>query len=600
LRNILLVASIVVLALPAAPTARASALSRKLDPRLAAAAAPGSEPVPVWVEFVDKGEQGPADRIARLAEAERALTPEARARRLRAGVSPLVDELDLPVDARYLAALRAQGLAPNGVSRWFNACVVRASGTTLERLASLDCVRRLAPPDLGIRRPLEPGPAPEEMLRFVAPPAEARGARRTDVAYGQTAWQLARLGVTALHDSGYTGAGVLVAMFDEGFNHYTTHEATRNIDVGNRTRDFVRGVPEVQDTLVSPQWFQHGEWTLSTIGGNAPGVYVGSAFGARFALARTENSASETPVEMVNWAMAAEWADSMGADVISSSLGYRLFDFNIGNISAAMLDGHTSVITRAAEIAAAKGIIVVNSAGNDGFNGLDAPADASGDSIIAVGATDSLGNRASYSSVGPTADGRIKPDLVAQGSLVLLALATTQPNVYGRLSGTSFSCPLVAGVVACLIQARPTLPPWQLILALRQTASKAASPDNLLGYGQVNGVGALFLTSHVPVQPGALRMGLVTANPALAGGPNSVVRFGLPADAAPAHATVGVYDMLGRRVSTLWSGTLAAGESRLASWNGKDEDGRAVQSGLYFIACEAGGRRASVRVTAIR
>jgi subtilisin family serine protease len=289
---------------------------------------------------------------------------------------------------------------------------------------------------------------------------------------------------------GYTGVGVNVCMLDDGFNWYRKHEALKNIPVaGGRTRDFIRGILSVQDTTPgNASSFSHGTMTLSALAGRKDGVYLSPGYGCNIILGRTEYDPSEKPIEMVYWAQGAEWADSLGADIISTSLGYNLFPDSVGtDITYPMLDGHTTIITRAAEIAAAKGILVVVSAGNDGTNAavgrkISAPADANGDSVIAIAALDSLGVRASFSSKGPSYDNRIKPDLAAQGVSVLLASTTGNPNTYSRASGTSFSCPLVAGVAACLIQARPTWPPTLIIQALKRTASNTATPDTLIGW----------------------------------------------------------------------------------------------------------------------
>lgn len=600
----LLVSSFLVLA---TGSAFAAAPATRLDPRLAPLLAAGAEPAAVWVTFADKGETGPSDLAARLAAAEAALTPEARRRRERAGMRPLVDWLDLPLEPAYVEALKAQGLSPYGQSRWFNGCAVRASGAALARLAALPFVQVVTPVDLAAPRPARPAPAdlPAEgpSLDGAFSPAAV-----TAVAYGQTATQLARLNVAALHDSGYTGAGLLVCMLDEGFNFYNKHEATRTIDVGNRTRDFIDGDLNVQDTLSS--FYSHGQWTLSVIGGNKPGRYVGPAFGARYALARTENSASEKPIEMVWWAMGAEWADSLGADLISSSLGYTTFPDSAGgaySLTWPMMDGHTSIVTRAAEIAASRGILVVNSAGNDGAspfpaNKLSAPSDANGDSVLCIAATDSLGVRAGYSSRGPSYDRRLKPDLAAQGTQVLMASASGLPNSYTRNNGTSFSCPLTAGLAACMISARPRWPMPLIVRALKETASKASNPDTLLGWGIPNGLAARLWvpdTIHVPDDPRGLSFSWHGANPVRPDGWPITLQFSLAGTGTARPARVRVYDMQGRVVATAWKGTIVPGANVTAPWDGGTGRGP-LDPGLYFLAFETGDHRVTRRLVALR
>lgn len=595
-------------ALATTATALAATPASKLDPRLAPLLAAGAEPAPVWVEFADKGEAGPADIAAKLAAAESNLTPEARRRRERAGLKPLVDWLDVPLEARYVEELKARGFAPYGQSRWFNGCAVRVSGAALANLAALPFVRALAPGELAAPRALMPPPVDEP----AGGPSRdgALSATSALVAYGQTGTQLARLNVPALHDSGYTGAGVMICMLDEGYNYYYWHEATRNIDVGNRVRDFVDGDLSVVDTLAWAGVHRHGQWTLSAIGGNKPGRYVGPAFGAKFALARTEDSRTEKPIEMVNWAMGAEWADSLGADVISSSLGYTSFPDSAGGIygiTYPMRDGHTSLVTRAAQIAASRGILVVNSAGNDGNNSgwsrkLSAPGDANGDSVLCIASVDSFGTRSGFSSIGPSWDGRIKPDLAAQGTATLVATAEGSMISYTPLNGTSFSCPLVAGLAACLIQARPNWPAPLVIRALRETASKAGNPDTLLGYGIPNGAAALLWvpdTVHVPGDETRLAFSWTGANPVGADDWPIALRFTLASDAAARSARVRVYDMQGRVVATPWSGTLAPGAPVTVAWDGDTGRGR-LGPGLYFLAFEAGDRRITRRIVALR
>ena len=617
LRTISLVFAVALaIASSALASPRSAATLAKLDPRLSAALAPGSEPVAVWVEFADKGEQGPADLTARLAEAERRLTEKARARRVRAGLSPLVDYLDLPVAEGYLQALLAQGFEPYGASRWFNRVAVRAAGNDLVRLAELQFVRQLAPVELQRVRPSAPEPADAVTL---LPPTEHEpgfGAVASSAYnYGQTYTQMLRLGVPAMHDSGYIGTGVFICVLDEGFNYFRKHSATRNITLASgMARDFVRGrqgIGTVQDTVNTPFYFQHGQWTLSTLAGKLPGVYLGPAFGATFALGRTENSASEKPIEMVYWSMGAEWADSIGCDIISSSLGYNRFPDSTGtDITYPMLDGHTSIVTRAAEIAASRGILVVNSAGNDGANAsagykIAAPADANGDSVLAVGAVDSLGVRAGFSSKGPTYDGRIKPDLMAQGANVLMASAGGDPNLYIRNNGTSFSAPLVAGMAACLMQARPLWPATLIIRALRENANRASNPDTLYGYGLPNGLAALRWTPDtigVPPSgnPNSLRFAFASANPARFREGPVQLRLRLPANVGSASARVDAYDTSGRLVRRVWSGLLQPGVEIPITWDGADGDGRTAHPGLYFLRFAAAGQHQILRLASLR
>jgi hypothetical protein len=233
---------------------------------------------------------------------------------------------------------------------------------------------------------------------------------------------------------------------------------------------------------------------LSTIGGYKPGQLIGPAFGASFILARTENDSSETPFEEDNWVVAIEWADSIGVDVTSTSLGYLTYDAPYTSWTWQNMNGDTTLITRAADWAVSRGIVVVNSAGNEGSNAshntLIAPAD--GDSVLAVGAVTSTGTRSSFSSVGPTTSvpARIKPDVMAMGSSVRVASSTITTG-YTTASGTSFSCPLAAGVAALVVHARPNATPMQIMNSMRSTASRAATPDNQYGWGILDALAAI-------------------------------------------------------------------------------------------------------------
>jgi subtilisin family serine protease len=537
-----------------------------------------------------------------LDAARAALSPRSLERRLRAHVSPLVDYRDVPVWTPYLESLAARGLAPYGVSRWFNHAAVRTPPAGLAGLAGLAFVRRLEP----VERATPMRDLPGDPLVRLTPlePQESR-ARGTAINYGMTQAEINQLNLPAVHNLGYTGAGVLVCMLDDGFNYYTQHQATMNqVIAPGRVRDFVDGDWNVENPGAPGVAFQHGSWTFATAGGYAPGTFVGSGYGAQFALGRTENDFSEHQVEMVYWGMGAEWADSMGADIISSSLGYNTFDAPDPSYTYADMNGHTTIITRATEIAASKGILVVSAAGNEGASAwyyITAPADANGDSMIAVGAVDLSGALAYFSSRGPTSDGRIKPDLCAMGvSNPLPNVATPlNPTSYTSHSGTSFSCPLMAGLAACLMQSRPSATPKQIIQALRGTASQANAPDNLKGYGIPDALAAYnALQAIVGVPGGSLSIRLSGPNPLRAG---QTMLFQLsPGGTAARAGAVRVLDSQGRVIRHLWTGDLSAMPAPVAVWDGRDDSGVYVHPGLYFASLQAARDNTGARVVFLR
>lgn len=450
---------------PAAP------LSERLQAALAQAGA--AETQPVWVFFRDKA--GPA-------AAAPAPTPRALSRRQLRGIGPVVTEADRPVSASYLGQVNLAVTRVRHASRWFNAVSVDATPAQAEALRGLPFVERL---DLVAR--FQRGPALPDAPAVRGSSAVRKASAALD--YGPSLGQLAQLGVPELHALGLTGEGVLVAVFDTGFDNLT-HEAFASMEILGQY-DFVNGDGDVSNGADRGEG-NHGTSTLSVLGGLADGMLVGPAYGAYFLLAKTEDTTRETPVEEDHWAAAAEWAEAAGADVISSSLGYLTYDTGFRSYTPAQLDGDTAISTRAADLAAERGVVVVNSAGNSGFdatrNTLGAPADGHG--VIAVGAVDSAGARASFSSVGPTADGRIKPDVAAQGQTVVAAGSNT-PRSYRYADGTSFSCPLTAGVAALLLQAHPEATAAQVRDALRASGSQSAAPNNLLGWGIVNAVRAV-------------------------------------------------------------------------------------------------------------
>ncbi|HYE55986.1 MAG TPA: S8 family peptidase, partial [Chitinophagaceae bacterium] len=283
-----------------------------------------------------------------------------------------------------------------------------------------------------------------------------------------------------LHNLGFTGQPIIISILDAGFLAYKTNPALDSVRQQGRILgewDYVANHASVNEDN------SHGANCFTIIAANRPGVIVGSAPHSRFWLLRTENAASEYPVEEQNWAAAAEFSDSAGADMISSSLGYADFDDPSFDHSYAQRDGNTSIVTRAADLAAKKGIIVMNSAGNSGNSGSDlryvaCPAD--GDSVVAVGAVDANGNIASFSSWGPNGAGKLKPNMVSVGQGTIYA--NTAGNAVAG-NGTSYSNPNLAGLIACFWQAFPELNNMQLIDAVQRSSHKFNNPDARFGYG---------------------------------------------------------------------------------------------------------------------
>ncbi len=316
-----------------------------------------------------------------------------------------------------------------------------------------------------------------------------------DPVYGSSEMPYRQLGVRPLADAGVTGAGVRIAILDAGFN--TLDPAFAGVTVAAQ-RDFVFGDSVVRDEANdSPGAQFHGTAVWSVFAALVPGRLVGIARDASYLLAKTEDVRSETRVEEDNYVAALEWADSVGVDIVSSSLGYLVFDNGFG-YTPAQMSGDVAVTSVAADSAAARGILIVTAAGNEGpgFRTLVTPGDA--DSVITVGAEDSLGAIASFSSRGPTADGRLKPDLTAPG----LDVCTVAGGSLGRLAGTSFATPLVAASAALVKQLHPTIGPIALRAALRASATNRAAPDSIRGWGRPDvSAAAIFIDGITPLAP---------------------------------------------------------------------------------------------------
>ncbi len=470
----------------------------------------------LWVYFSEKGERDAASFARIVRQAGPRLTEHAQERRAReTGGAFVPDYSDVPVQQAYLEAVASTGATIRHASRWLNAVSVEADEASARRIASLPFVRIIVPvarsrrvalvgpviPGLPSVLPAAPGGSFPRGESPVSGSASLGTSRQPGLAsalgppsgYGSSLGQLQSIGAKAAQDSGYTGANVMVAMLDTGFNK--AHNATSQLKRVAEW-DFVFGDAQTANdgSDVSSAW-DHGTGTWSTLGGYYPNNLIGPAYNASFLLAKTEDVRSETPAEEDNWVAAAEWADSIGADVISSSLAYLDFDpinvYNAGDILYTDLNGNTSVVTKGAQWAQRHGILVANAMGNSGpeDSTIWAPADA--DSILSVGAVDASNNIANFSSRGPTADARIKPEVVAQGVLTWWALAGNNTAI-GQANGTSLATPLIGGIAAQVREAHPEWPVDWVRRALMLTADKAGTPGSTYGWGRPNAVTAIY------------------------------------------------------------------------------------------------------------
>jgi serine protease AprX len=430
---------------------------------------PPDSAVAVWVFFKDKGVESPAQYRRALDESAGQLSQRSLRRRMLRGREPGLDFTDLPIRQVYLDRLKSVGVKVRVISRWLNAVSAEANRDQIEELKYLPFVRSVKKVATFKRR---------EPLREEKPlkkPAKPPGNQAID--YGNSYGQLVQIHVPELHNIGLSGEGVLITILDTGFS--MDHPAFEHIVDSGRlvaTHDFINGDDDVDDGDESQT--SHGISVLSAVGGFVDGTMVGSAFGAQFALAKTEIKGEEIQIEEDHWVAGLEWGEALGTDIVSSSLGYTDW------YTYQDMDGNTALCTKAADLAASKGVVVVNAQGNERslpWHYMIAPAD--GDSVIAVGAVDAAGQISGFSSAGPTYDGRIKPDVVARGVGTYCAVPGGD---YNSLGGTSFATPLVAGVCALLLEAHPDWSPVDIREALWSTASQADSPDNLMGHGIVN------------------------------------------------------------------------------------------------------------------
>jgi len=410
----------------------------------------------------------------------RYLSPKALERRRRQHLR--VDSTDLPLSREYLFKLNVKDTRIIGQSRWNNTVLIASPDTSLlQLLAQLPFVKGCqhvwtSPDSLETYTKAN---YHEYFNRWDSLRGDTLGMART---------QIEMLGGDRLHEIDLRGQGMTIAVLDGGFQNVRELPSFRHTHIAG-TRDFVTALDsryDVRGAMVADEGpffhaIDHGTKVLSVLAAQSPQVLCGTAPEATYWLLRCEDPSTETPIEEDYWAMAAEFADSIGVDIINSSLGYNEYDKPFANYRLRDLDGRSSLISHTASLLARKGIILCSSAGNSGMNAwkkITVPADAF--DILTVGAVDKNKHNAPFSSVGPTQDLRVKPDVSALGGGT--ALISGRGTLLFDM-GTSFSTPVVCGLVACLWQGLPNKTALEIMELVRKTASQAEEPDNILGYG---------------------------------------------------------------------------------------------------------------------
>lgn len=514
-----------------------------------------------WYYFTDKQDNGysvdqPLDFLSE------------RSVERRAWQSIPVDETDLPVTRKYVDSLSGLGLQVLYTSRWLNGILVSSDNDVLaDTLYRLDFIDSLA---------WQPN---ENVRYFPGPPYGDRFSPRAEtpetLPYGFSSDQVGQLKVDFLHEEGYTGAGVRIAVLDAGFSNLESLPAFASpIAQGQliATKNFVNRNESVFGS------HSHGTNVSSIIVGYLPDTLIGTAPGAELLLGMTENPDSETRIEEYSWIEGAEWADSLGADIINTSLGYTTFDDTSTNYSHENMDGMTAHISVANGMTAAKGMLSVTSAGNQGNDPwyyIGAPADA--ENILAVGAVYASGEIAAFSSHGPTYDHRIKPEVVAMGALTVVQGTN---GLAQRGSGTSFASPLIAGAVASLWQAYPALSSTELMRWIIESADQYKNADVTFGYGVPSFRGAYWAITSAPRNERILEM-KVYPNPV-----NDHVNVEIPASRRGSYV-LNIYDIQGRVVY-----------STGANLPGRVTIGREIQPGMYIL--EAGTKQRYFRTRIIK
>lgn len=562
-----------------------------------------SETLKVWVLFADKGFSTMSDQRRAIDQYQTQMSNRAKHRRELRAHSTRPDFTDLPIKSRYIEAVLQEGGELRSESRWLNGIGLEATEQQIRDIARLSFVRAIDP----IR---------QYTISFEIPSSVSLSPSAPSAAgifdYGNAKTQTEQIQADFLHQEGFLGENIVIGLLDTGFD--LEHTALERVDVIAQ-RDFINDDANTADKTDQddPHQDDHGSVILGILAGDAPGQLVGVAPRARYLLGKTEvvsrrGVVFERQIEEDWWVEGLEWLEEMGADVVSSSLGY--YDW----YRFADLDGKTSKVTVAANLAVQKGMAVLIAAGNLGaqplsdglgLRGRIAPP-ADGFDVLAIGAVDRDGQVLPFSSRGPTFDGRIKPDLMAMGAGVTSINSITREGFSSDYNGTSMATPLAAGALALLMEAFPLATVQDIVNALRMTASQSDKPDNIAGYGIIRAkaaydrlldqFGHTGLPKPIAVQPvsdllpmtlGRLKLGELLQNYPNPFNPETWMPFKLTSSG---QVVIQIYDLNGKLVNALELGRLSAGDysakHRAAYWNGRNLNGERAASGTYFYVLE--------------
>ncbi len=528
-----------------------------------------------WIQFSNK-----SSNPFSVERPHEFLSQKSLDRRSKQNIS--INESDLPVTPAFVDSVINAGVKLWVKSKWLNGVVIETEDSiALSRIDSFLFVTDILP--VAAYTIIDSSDTSGiESIPLVSSPILTNNLLFDEELYGNSFNQINMMHGEYLHELGFRGDGMVIAVLDAGFYHADSIAAFDSLWMNNRIPGYRDFVSEVNDNIFYRS--THGMSVLSTMGGNIPGEMVGTAPGASYWLLRTEDAATEFRIEEYNWAAGAEFADSAGADVINSSLGYTTFNDSSMNYSYNDIDGNTAISTQAADFAARKGMIVVNSAGNQGnsfWHFISAPADA--DSVLAVGAVDAQMQVTTFSSRGPSFDGRVKPNVAAQGRDAVII------NGSGNIStgnGTSFASPITAGLVACLWQAFPEKSGAEIIADIQESASHFSQPNDSFGYGipdfrlaflkMQEEKGSPYVTERLPI-----------AYPNPFGENLDVMVF---ADTEDDYA-VELFDVLGRRILHVEQ---HLGEQRFHEFELQNPD--MLQKGVYLIRAGRKGETKVIRV----